>query len=280
MTPSDILDYMTELKVEGLGYETRSHAHGVLSMLFAKAAFARKLPQGTPCSKDTAPSRTDDEKTERFCPTAAQVWALYDEMPDATKPAVLLAAYCGLRIGEVCGLRVEDITFKELNGARVIGHDPKQGVVVKVTKQYGDTPTKTQSSVREAPVADELVPLLSAAIKPGQEWLIPNAKGGKAMSPSGLTQKLSGYKSGGHWHPGAVKRAGLPEELTMHTLRHFCQTAVLAAGLNLTDTDRFLGHATPGMLGLYSHKDEGFNERCRAAVSKALAEHREEQQQA
>jgi integrase len=43
--------------------------------------------------------------------TTEQVWALHDAMPGRLRPAVLLAAFAGLRAAEACGLRVADVDF-------------------------------------------------------------------------------------------------------------------------------------------------------------------------
>jgi integrase len=40
-----------------------------------------------------------------------QVWELYDLFPERIRLAVLLGALVGLRLGEACGLRPEDVDF-------------------------------------------------------------------------------------------------------------------------------------------------------------------------
>jgi hypothetical protein len=39
------------------------------------------------------------------------VWEMVDAMPEHLRPAVLLGAFAGLRVGEVCGLRLADVDF-------------------------------------------------------------------------------------------------------------------------------------------------------------------------
>ena len=46
-----------------------------------------------------------------YVATTEQVWALHDAMPDHLRVAVLLGAFAGLRISEVCALRVDDVDF-------------------------------------------------------------------------------------------------------------------------------------------------------------------------
>ena len=43
--------------------------------------------------------------------TTEQVWELVDAMHEHLRSAVLLGAFAGLRMGEVCGLRIADVDF-------------------------------------------------------------------------------------------------------------------------------------------------------------------------
>src|SRR5690606_42057198 len=60
------------------------------------------------CSRRTSPGPTPSRP---YVATTEQVWALYDAFTDRYQLAVLLGAFAGLRVAEVCGLRVEDVDF-------------------------------------------------------------------------------------------------------------------------------------------------------------------------
>ena len=53
----------------------------------------------------------DKGEQKLYCCTTEQVWAIHDALPDHLQVAVLLGAFAGLRIAEVCGLRVTDVDF-------------------------------------------------------------------------------------------------------------------------------------------------------------------------
>jgi integrase len=50
-------------------------------------------------------------KARAYVATTEQVWALHDAMPENLRPVITLSAFAGLRLGEVCGLRVSDVDF-------------------------------------------------------------------------------------------------------------------------------------------------------------------------
>jgi integrase len=43
--------------------------------------------------------------------TTEAVWQLHDALGERYRAGLLLAAFAGLRLGEVCGLRVADVDF-------------------------------------------------------------------------------------------------------------------------------------------------------------------------
>jgi len=61
-----------------------------------------------PCSR---PTSLGGAKQRAYVPTTTQVGALYDKLPARHSVAVLLGAFAGLRVAEVCGLGVEDAEF-------------------------------------------------------------------------------------------------------------------------------------------------------------------------
>jgi integrase len=62
----------------------------------------------SPCSRRTSPPRA---KQPPYVATTQQVWALHDAMPEHLRAAILLGAFAGLRVAEVCGLRTGDVDF-------------------------------------------------------------------------------------------------------------------------------------------------------------------------
>jgi integrase len=51
-----------------------------------------------------------------------------------------------------------------------------------------------------------------------------------------------------------LKQAGLPETITLHTLRHTCATMLLDAGESVVNVAELLGHKNANTtLGIYAH---------------------------
>src|SRR5450756_627872 len=88
----------------------RSHAYSLLKSIF-RTAVAHRLVTESPVTVEGATARTTPKDITLL--TVAQVQALADAMPARHRLLVLLAAWCGLRFGELTGLRRRDINLDE-----------------------------------------------------------------------------------------------------------------------------------------------------------------------
>jgi len=143
--------------------------------------------------------------------------------------AVLETIYsCGLRISELCGLRVEDIDFNELI-VRVRGKGKKERLV-----PIGEPALRAIQNYW----AGLLVPPL--AVQP-----VFRADTSKAapLSPLQLSRRLKTY----------LIVAGLDPGLTPHKLRHSYATHLLDAGADLRSVQELLGHAHLITTQVYTH---------------------------
>lgn len=143
--------------------------------------------------------------------------------------AILETIYsCGLRISELCGLRVEDIDWQE-QLVRVRGKGRKE---------------------RQVPIGE---PALSAIesywatmpTKPAQsEYVFARSSVDlRAMSPRTLQARLKHY----------LAVAGLDPGITPHKLRHSYATHMLDAGADLRSVQELLGHAHLVTTQVYTH---------------------------
>jgi len=143
--------------------------------------------------------------------------------------AVLETIYsCGLRIRELCGLRVEDIDFNE-QLVRVRGKGKKERLVPV------GAPALTA-------IRDYWTQLLEppAGVQP-----VFHADTRKAapLSPLQLSRRLKTY----------LVIAGLDPHLTPHKLRHSYATHLLDAGADLRSVQELLGHAHLVTTQVYTH---------------------------
>lgn len=163
-----------------------------------------------------------------------------------------VAAFTGLRIGELCGLLVEEVNLG-------LG-------VVQVRKQldkrppHGRVVLKSKNSRRDVPISAELRPVLervTAGRMPG-EFLFTN-RDGRPFLPSGAGDK--------------VLRVAMFEKaprVHFHALRHHFASSLLLAGVPVPDVARVLGHTPAQLLKTYTHALPGSGDRVAAAISASV----------
>ena len=165
---------------------------------------------------------------------------------DIGAAAALIAMFTGLRIGEVCGLRVGDIDFakRTLTVARTVERcidtlNHKSEVVI-------NTP-KTRSSARTIPVADVLMDALRDLCDGlGKDDYILQPSTGGVFEPRLLRQHYNNMLK--RYHIGHYK---------FHCLRHTFVSRHIRAGINPKAVSAYVGHADLKMtLGVYTHLNE------------------------
>lgn len=159
-----------------------------------------------------------------------------------TKIAVNLAAFCGLRLGEILGLTVENIDMT----ARVIK------VRHNLTVWDELKGPKTPAGIRDVPLPTHIKNALT-------EWLaryyIDNDRGLVFRTVEGKPIQHSIFNLS-NWC-GLLKRAGLFQKddvFHFHALRHFAASWMIENGLPITDVASLLGHEKFDMtLQVYAH---------------------------
>lgn len=154
---------------------------------------------------------------------------IVDEIPYLRDRAVLETIYsCGLRISELCGLKVEDISFEE-RLVRVRGKGKKErllpigGPALEAIDAYW-------AALPEPPRG------------PGFVFFGNPAKKSPMLART-LQARLKSY----------LVRARLDPELTPHKLRHSYATHLLDAGADLRSVQELLGHAHLATTQVYTH---------------------------
>jgi integrase/recombinase XerC len=143
--------------------------------------------------------------------------------------AVLETIYsCGLRVSELCGLRVEDIDRSE-QLVRVRGKGKKERLVPigQPALQAIETYWRTLKQPPAGPM-----PVFFAETKKAAP-----------LQPVQLSRRLKQY----------LVIAGLDPSLTPHKLRHSYATHLLDAGADLRSVQELLGHAHLVTTQVYTH---------------------------
>jgi len=217
-----------------------------------RAAVADRLVAANPFDGVTLPK----VKRERIVPlTVEQVAALADEIGDRYRAMVLVQAGCGLRIGELLALRVQDVDFlrRELRVEHQIDRLTRERVA-----------PKTDRSRRTVPLPEVAATALAEHLRrfpPTEEGLIFHTQAGRPIAHDWYGNKI---------FVPAARRVGLPEGTTTHDLRHHYASLLLAAGQSVVAVAEHLGHENATLvLTTYGHLMPGADDLARRAVDDA-----------
>jgi integrase len=205
--------------------EYRRKARNIISK-----AYKRGMKLGLVAHNPAAPIGSPTPDTaEVVPPTPEDVAALIKVARDVNPSLgvfVRLAAHLGVRRGELIGLQWADLTDSPaLKIRRSIATDKR---VVTPTKT-GQRSHRTLS-ISEA-VRDEL---LTLPRYDGQPWMFTHGDG--------------------PWRPGYITTAmGRLSDDSLHSLRHFCATQMLAKGFSLADVAHRLGDSIATVSRVYVH---------------------------
>lgn len=147
---------------------------------------------------------------------------------DICKAGILLCLCTGLRLGEICALKWEDIDLcrKVLYVKSTVQRIVMEGYATK-SILFESNP-KSPDSMREIPLSDDIVQLLASFPRNGIYVL--NAD--KPMEPRTYQNKLKAY----------LRDAGVDYK-NFHALRHTFATNCIQSGMDVKSLSEILGHA-------------------------------------
>ena len=230
---------------------TVRNIYDTLTRVFGSAVDDR-LVASTPCRRIALPA---EDESEVVPPTVEQVGAIIQATQPEYRAAVVLLAGSGLRIAELLGLQVADVDFLRRT-VRVERQRLQNG-------QLG--PCKTPKSVRTVPVGKIVTDALADHLR-GAGKVVDQAQP-LFLASAGQPLRYGRWKTG-IWMP-AQKTTGL--DLTMHSLRHFYASSLIAGGASVKQVQLVLGHASPVVtLRVYSHLWPGDDDRVRTISDATL----------
>ena len=87
-------------------------------------------------------------------------------------------------------------------------------------------------------------------------WTVATGRVLAELESSGfLRRRRPGYCTVGAWFRRDRCRAGLPSDLSMHSLRHRFATRLLRSGVSLVDIQMLMGHRDLATTAVYLHAD-------------------------
>lgn len=233
VTSPMVQDFVSALARERSPATTR-HAHRVLSLILDQAVAERRIAVN-PAHGVRLPSLPQSRGDHVL--TVNQV----EELAGAVLhhgTLVRLAAYCGLRWGEVAALQVGDV---DLSSRRL----RVQRAQVEVSGRVEVKPPKSRYGRRRVPIPLRLLDDMRDVVagRAASELLF--------TSPDGGRLRASNWKRWVAWSQ-AVESVGV--DIRFHDLRHTCASLLIQAGATPVEVQRILGHSTPATtLNLYTH---------------------------
>lgn len=233
----------------------RGHAYGLFRAVMTTAV-RDGLIQTNPVDIPGATVRRRAKPLE--LPTPTQIDQLTAAMPPQHALMVPLAAWAGLRFGELAALRRSDFDLKAdpptvhvARGIVTVGHKRVEG------------PTKSDAGDRVVILPSTLVEPIRDHLKAHAQWgrdglLFPSTTPRSAFITHrqvyGDPPEVKGdvtVSPGTGWY--AARHSIGRDDLPFHALRHHAGTMFAAAGGTLTEDMAFLGHDSPQASLRYQH---------------------------
>lgn len=261
VSSADLSSLLLSIQAKGRAHATAIKVYTVLHTMF-KMAYLSDMIQRNPMDKVSRPVPRKDEiqESEAQALTVEELQTVLDALnnePLKWRVLVYVLIDTGIRRGECCGLKWEDIDLEAqvITIRRNLCYTPARGV-------YVDTPKSGR--VREVDIGPETTALLRAFKNQSRgEFVFTQENGLEPMHPQSPTRylkKLSG-------------RCGVPD-LHPHKLRHTFASIAITAGADVASVSEALGHSDKAVtLRMYTHADAESRKRAsqifRNAIKKA-----------
>jgi integrase len=239
VTAADVRDWWSRLPSDRPTW--RAHAYRLLRAAF-NSAVEEELVAATPCRiRSGGASKREREVRPATLP---ELDAITAAMPERYRAAVLLAAWCALRFGELTELRRSDVDLKA-------GVVHVRRAVVRVEGESIVGPPKSAAGVRAVAIPPHVLPVLAEHLhgvaSARTALLFPSERNPQAhLALSTLAR---------HFERARVA-AGRPE-LRWHDLRHTGAVLAAQAGATLAELQGRLGHSSVAAALVYQHAADG-----------------------
>lgn len=200
-----------------------------------------------------------------------QVQKLVADAPDDTAAALYaVAATCGLRRGELLGLRWSDLDFEkgQLTVQRTAHRIKGEGFVFGEPKTRAGRRTIRAGAFALNALRKQRARQLEQRLYAGPAWedtgLIFTSGLGTPLEPARVTRRFQ----------ETLKRAGLPS-VRFHDLRHTAATLLIEQGVAIKAVQATLGHSTIATtMDVYSHVTPAMQDSVAEAMDRLFAEPR------
>ena len=243
---------------KSLSGTSAKHALKTLSMALERAT-KHGLIRANPCD-DVVMPRASEHSTTIF--TNDQTLKFLNEIADTElQIPVTIAIACGMRRGEVCGLRWRDVDLNHhtLYVMHSLDREKGRGLVLKTVKTNTSSRTVTLPPSVTEMLRQERDRQISLGIhsEDGYVWCWPD---GRPYDPDYLYHQFS----------DKLADCNLPHA-RFHDLRHMHATMLLKAGVPLKVVSERLGHSSPVFTAkVYQHVLPAMQQAAATATEKIL----------
>ena len=175
----------------------------------------------------------------------------------------MLAIHCGLRQGELLGLKWDDVDLER--GTLQVRRTLSGGAFTSPKTAKSRRTVRLKQSAVEA-LRRHLECQLGEIDRAGPLW----QENGLIFATERGTP-LNRHNLGSRSFKPLLKRAGLPQSTRFHDLRHTCATLLLVQGIHPKVVQELLGHSNVGItLDTYSHVLPNMGDTAAEAMENAL----------
>ena len=181
----------------------------------------------------TSVLKLDVKAETRDAFTPEELKLIYDNLDDFTRPLFMMAVWTGLREGDICTLKWNEV-------------DLVRRLITRKTRK-----TKVEVQI---PISNQLYSLLATTPRTKSEYVFPEHANMYLTNSSGVSYRVKHFLEG-----LGIETTRTPEGRTraisvkdLHSCRHtFCYYAGLA-GIPLAVVQSIVGHMSPAMTAHYS----------------------------
>lgn len=249
VTSMEVMEWLTDVRAS-TGPTMAARVYGFLSSIF-NAAVRDGLLDRSPCTVRGASNAPRASAKAVASPT--EVAALLGYLPQRYRVMVLVAAWSGLRSGELRNLRRRDV---DVAGGTVSVHSQVQNLRGQ-GKVVRDVKTAAARRVVALPpaVTSALEAQLDDGAQPGPDGLVFPSTVGTPISQSTFWEA---------WNK--ARKAIVRPDLRLHDLRTTAATLAAGTGATIAELMARLGHTTPNAAMRYQTAVQGADARIAGAL--------------
>lgn len=256
LTADDLNLFISQKCSENL---SAKYVSDIVILLKAAAKFAHKR-YGYANRIDCVTLPKSDNKTENrllSLSEQSQLKAVLTENATCSNVGILLSATTGIRIGELCALKWENIDLEK--SIITVKQTVQRIINSKGGTRLSVTSPKSASSVREIPLPDFIVPYLKNIKTENNNFLLSGST--RLVEPRTMQYRFKNL----------LKKADLPY-VNFHALRHMFATNCITLGFDVKTLSEILGHSSVQItLNRYVHSSMERKKSCMKLFSECLA---------